>query len=758
MTGATRPAPAGQLVRTGTRHYIAATAGHIDHGKSALVQALTGTDPDRLPEEKRRGITIELGFAHLALTTGAGAALRVGIVDVPGHEDFVKNMVAGVGAVDLALLVVAANEGWMPQTEEHLQILEYLGARATLIALTKSDLLAPPAPRIRELRRLTAGTRFADCPVVPVSAVRGDGLDELRRQMGLLLDPLPARAGSGTPRLAVDRAFTVAGAGTVVTGTLAGGSLSPRQEVVIYPGEGRARIRTIQSFGRSVDQVGPATRVALNLPDARPRGAGTRRVQRGDVVARPDTVAGSNRIDVRLNRSARLMAADDRPRAATWSAGRTRQLRQPRHARTTAAEGAATSGTAARRGGLSIPWLRDGTRVRLHHGTANLAARVVLEQSAYQAAGLAAGASCWARLYLDQPRPFLIGDRVVLRDWSQRHTLAGGFVLDPAPAHPLRSATQRDLLDATNRAPHDPAVVLQARAAAAGVVQLAEVSRLLPIDGAAVAGAATELAGRGALRLLGDLAADTGWFNRQVDAVRRAITAELQRHPERSGVAVAALRAERRAALTGSGSTPAVAALRAERRSALTGSGSSASAAAALRAERGAAAQSALHQVTEATLAVVIDAAVAELARHGYRREGSLVRPPGHAAALPPGLESALAAVRAALVANPLAPPGRAQLADRAGGATVVAYLIASGELLVLAGDVVMATAAYRQARTGVADYLSRHQRATTSALRIALGTNRRLIVPLLERLDRDGVTLRIGNERALMPPQQPPE
>ena len=705
MTSATQPSP---------RNYIAATAGHIDHGKSALVQALTGIDPDRLPEEKRRGITIELGFSHLALTTGAGAALRVGIVDVPGHEDFVKNMVAGVSAVDLALLVVAANEGWMPQIEEHLQILEYLGARTTLIALTKSDLIATPAPRIRELRRITAGTRFADCPVVPVSALSGDGLDELRRQMGLLLDPLPARADTGTPRLAVDRAFTVAGAGTVVTGTLAGGSLSTRQEVVIYPGEERARIRTIQSFGRSVDQVGPATRVALNLPDARPRGGGSRRIQRGDVVARPQTVAGSNRIDVRLSRSARLMAAADSPRAATWWGGRTRHAR---HSRTTAAEGADTGGAPARRGGHSIPWLRDGTRVRLHHGTANLAARVVLEQSAYQAAGLAAGASCWARLHLDQPRPFLIGDRVVLRDWSQRHTLTGGVVLDPAPAHPLRSAAQRDLLQATNQDPHDPAGVLQARTTAAGAVQPADLFRLLPVDRAAVEGAATELEQRGVLRLLGDLAADTAWFERQVDAVRGAIDTELKRHPERSGVTVAGLRAQRRTALTGSGSAPAAVALPA-----------------------------------------VIDAVLTELARHGYRREGSLVRPPGHAATLPPGLEQAVAAVLAALAANPLAPPGRAQLADRAGGATVVAYLIASDELVVLAGDVVMATAAYRQARTGVIDYLRRHQRATTSALRIALGINRRLIVPLLERLDRDGVTLRIGNERALVAPQRPPE
>ena len=188
-------------------------------------------------------------------------------------------------------------------------------------------------------------------------------------------------------------------------------------------------------------------------------------------------------------------------------------------------------------------------------------------------------------------------------------------------------------------------------------------------------GAATELEQRGVLRLLGDLAADTAWFERQVDAVRGAIDTELKRHPERSGVTVAGLRAQRRTALTGSGSAPAAVALPA-----------------------------------------VIDAVLTELARHGYRREGSLVRPPGHAATLPPGLEQAVAAALAALAANPLAPPGRAQLADRAGGATVVAYLIASDELVVLAGDVVMATAAYRQARTGVIDYLRRHQRAAHRA------------------------------------------
>ena len=237
------------------RHYIAATAGHIDHGKSALVRALTGVDPDRLPEEKRRGITIELGFAHLNLPVpGQDLNLRVGIVDVPGHEDFVKNMVAGVGAVDLAILAVAANEGWMPQTEEHLQIVEYLGARARVVALTKADLLREPGPRIDEIRRMAAGSGFADCPIVPVSATANRGLEELRREMTAQLAPLPP-AAAGTPRLAVDRAFTIAGAGIVVTGTLSGGALRRGQEVAVWPGGDRARIRGVESFNRAAPSM-----------------------------------------------------------------------------------------------------------------------------------------------------------------------------------------------------------------------------------------------------------------------------------------------------------------------------------------------------------------------------------------------------------------------------------------------------------------------------------------------------------------------
>src|SRR6187455_2987947 len=205
-------------------HYIVATAGHVDHGKSALIKALTGTDPDRLPEEKARGITIDLGFAHLELPSPASPApLHVGIVDVPGHEDFVKNMVAGVGSVDLALLMVAADDGWMPQTEEHLQILTYAGVRRAVVALTKADLAEDEAGSIADVRRRLEDTVFAEAPIVPTSVLTGHGLDALKATLAKQLSEVSVSRDIGKPRLAVDRVFTLPGAGTVVTGTLAGG-------------------------------------------------------------------------------------------------------------------------------------------------------------------------------------------------------------------------------------------------------------------------------------------------------------------------------------------------------------------------------------------------------------------------------------------------------------------------------------------------------------------------------------------------------
>src|SRR5665213_1417949 len=222
---------------SGTEHFIVATAGHVDHGKSALIKALTGTDPDRLPEEKARGITIDLGFACLELESpnASVAGFFLGIVDVPGHEDFIKNMVAGVGSIDLALFAIAADDGWMPQTEEHLQILSYLGVSHAVVALTKSDLSQNERAATTAIREQLRHTPFEGAPIVPTSVVTGRGIDQLKVALSSVLANTPPPRNIGKPRLDVDRVFTLPGVGTVVTGTLTGGALSRGQSVVIQP-------------------------------------------------------------------------------------------------------------------------------------------------------------------------------------------------------------------------------------------------------------------------------------------------------------------------------------------------------------------------------------------------------------------------------------------------------------------------------------------------------------------------------------------
>src|SRR3989442_992711 len=292
-----------------TQHFIVATAGHVDHGKSALVKALTGIDPDRLPEEKARGITIDLGFAHLELPStihDQPSTFYVGLIDVPGHEDFVQNMIAGVGSIDLALFVVAADDGWMPQTEEHLQILTYLGVTRAVVALTKIDLASDQTARIAETREKLGDSLFADAPVVPTSVVTGRGLDELKATLAQVLARAPPPRDIGKPRLPVDRVFTLRGIGTVVTGTLTGGEFRRGQAVVIQPLGKTARIRGLQNHNRDVEVGEPGTRAALNLPDVEGSAAQTG-IARGDVVTLSEFGKGSDTMDVLLEKSVRLV-------------------------------------------------------------------------------------------------------------------------------------------------------------------------------------------------------------------------------------------------------------------------------------------------------------------------------------------------------------------------------------------------------------------------------------------------------------------
>ena len=272
--------------------HVLGTAGHVDHGKSALVTAITGINPDRLKEEQAREMTIELGFAWFKLPTGED----VGIVDVPGHRDFIENMLAGVGGIDAVLFVIAADEGVMPQTREHLAILDLLQIRNGLIVLTKCDLITDPDwfPLIEDdIKKTVTGTVLANAPIIRVSSKTGEGIPLLIGEISKLLGQCPPRMDLGQPRLPVDRIFTMPGFGTIVTGTLSDGSFKVGDEVVILPAGIKSRIRGIQNHKTKVESVVPGQRTAINLP-----GASMDEIKRGDVVTLPGLYPPTRRVDV----------------------------------------------------------------------------------------------------------------------------------------------------------------------------------------------------------------------------------------------------------------------------------------------------------------------------------------------------------------------------------------------------------------------------------------------------------------------------
>lgn len=361
---------------------VLATAGHVDHGKSSLVEALTGTDPDRFEEEKRRGLTIDLGFAHTVLPSGAG----ISFVDVPGHVRFLRNMLAGVGAVDACVLVVAATEGWKPQSEEHLRILHLLGLRDGVVVMTKRDLVDDEWADLQviDVREHLAGTFLADAPIVPVSSVTHDGLDLLRDELDRLVARTTAAADVGRPRLWIDRSFAAKGSGTVVTGTLTGGSLAADQRVDVLPRARDARIRSIQSHGATVPSIGPGNRVALNLS-----GIDHHELRRGDAVVDAAQWRPTQRFDASLEVLASL------------------------------------SHEVSRRGAF-MAYLGSGefpVRVR------------ILGPSTIPAGGSGA-----VRIHVAVALPLARGDRFVLRESGRNETVGGGVVLDVAPVVPASRA------------------------------------------------------------------------------------------------------------------------------------------------------------------------------------------------------------------------------------------------------------------------------------------------------------------------------
>ena len=357
------------------KQIVLGTAGHVDHGKTLLIKALTGVDTDRLKEEKRRGITIELGFAYLSLPSGS----RVGIIDVPGHEKFVKNMVAGAGGIDCILLVIAADEGVMPQTREHVDICSLLGIQRGLVALNKIDLVDDEIRALAddEIRDFLKGSFLAGSPIVPVSSVTGEGLPELITELEKLVKDTPGRDSSGLFRLPIDRIFTMKGFGTVVTGTLLSGQVSKGEMVEILPGKNKAKVRGIQVHNQEVACALAGQRTAINL-----QAVEKSLIQRGDLLTHPGNYEPTSKILTYLQ----LLPGTARP-------------------------------------------LRSRTRLSFHLGTARVLGRIVL----LSRDEIPPGEEGFAVIYLERPIAASFRDRFILRSFAYTQTIGGGEVLDPHP-------------------------------------------------------------------------------------------------------------------------------------------------------------------------------------------------------------------------------------------------------------------------------------------------------------------------------------
>jgi selenocysteine-specific elongation factor len=641
------------------RRFIVGTAGHIDHGKSTLIEAMTGTDPDRLPEEKARGITIDLGFAHIQLKSAAtgDTTFHLGVIDVPGHADFVKNMVAGVGSVNLALFVVAADDGWMPQSEEHLQILTYLGVKKAVIALTKADTVEDPAIRALEISEQLEGTPFEGAPVIPVCALIGEGIDELNAAICLALSEIDPPADIGKPRLAVDRVFSPQGIGTVVTGTLIGGEFKKGQKVITEPGTQNASIRSLQNHSASVDTAYPGTRTAINLPDiAIERSKQRQGMHRGHVITLPNLGQSARRIHVVIDKHTREIP------------GATKAAHKLRHAQ----------------------------RVRLHHGSAAISARVLF----FDNINLGPGETAIAELRLDSPAYTFAGDRFVLRDWSNAFTLAGGTILDPAPPQrSYRKPDQKNFLQARAASNAGVDIFLESLAARDRVLLTKDLLSQSRFSEKEIAAALEKAITNGTISTLGPRLFHAPWWS-QITAEAGARVDKLHaNNPELPGLPLTTLRAYAKKNLP-----------------------------------------------DEKLFDILIDA----LCANGYARAGTALRSSSHKPQLPPELQSAGRIVRERLSSNPVEPPSPGELATTPDEKTALKFLQDGGEVITLSDKAILLVSGYQTCIDRVTACLNEKGKATAADLRDAIGTTRRILIPLLERLDKERITLRQGDFRIL--------
>jgi selenocysteine-specific elongation factor len=626
---------------------IVGTAGHIDHGKSALVKALTGTDPDRLQEEKRRGITIDIGFAHLELPAPGGEPVRLGFVDVPGHERFVRNMLAGVGGIDLVVLVIAADESIKPQTREHFDICRLLGISRGLTVLTKSDLVDRDTLEVvrLEVEDFLRGSFLEGAPVLPVSAKTGAGLEELKQALAQAASQAPQRDSSALARLPVDRVFVMKGFGTVVTGTLIAGAIRREQELEVFPGQRRVRVRGVQVHGQAAEQAVAGQRTALNLA-----GITREELARGMMLAPPNTFRTSSRLHVSLT-----LLPSARP-------------------------------------------LKDRARVHLHAYTAETVAEVVLQEGRQ----LAPGSSGFAQLRTAEPQLLLPGDRFILRQFSPVVTMGGGTVLDPAPL-PGKGA----------RAEARALLPILARGAAREVL-LARVARRGP------AGLS-----------LDDAVAETGWPRSRLEAQLPGLKNELVRVADvlLSQQAFAQARRQALAAVEEfHRANPLVAGISKEE----------------LREKLG---------LRPEVFGAVADALLGE---KKIEVAGEQVRAAGRTLVFKDEEAESKRAIEQAFAAAGLKVPALKDVlaglrVDKARAQKIVTLLLRDRVLVKISDDLVFHRGALEELRRRVSGYKAKSARIGVAEFKDLTGVSRKYAIPLLEYLDRERVTRRVGDQREIL-------
>jgi selenocysteine-specific elongation factor len=637
---------------------IVGTAGHIDHGKTTLVKALTGIDADRLEEEKRRGITIDLGFAHMDLPGANGETLRLGFVDVPGHERFVRNMLAGVGGMDLVLLVIAADESIKPQTREHFDILQLLGVRRGITVLTKSDAVdAETLDVVRlEVGEFLRGTFLESpkAPIIVVSSLSGGGLEDLKRAMVEAAAEVEPRDSHALARLPTDRVFTMKGFGTVVTGTLVAGTIRREDELEVFPSGLRVRVRGVQVHGHTSEAAVAGQRTALNLA-----GASTEDLSRGMTLAPPGTFHTTRQVDVLL----RLSSSAPRP-------------------------------------------LRDRARVHFHSYAMESVAAVAFHRSAETQGSvahlqLAPGQEAFARLKLPQAALLLPGDRFIIRQFSPVITIGGGVVLDAAPVR--RMPGQSDLLKIL-------------AGGNAGMVLSARIARRQR-EGISMSG----------------LVAETGW-------VKGAIEKQLSEAVREGSIVRVGERFLH---------APAMEVLKAHMVSTASDFHKKNPLVGGISKEELRSQVDTAPEVFEAVLAMLIRDKKIE-------GTGELVRLPGHGVVMKDEEAESKKKIEEAFATAGLKVPALHEVlaglkVDKARAQKIVTLLLRDRALVKVSDELVFHRSALDELRRQMAAYKAKSPKIDVAKFKELTGVSRKYAIPLLEYLDRERVTRRVGDLREIL-------